>query len=429
MSLFDPNSSCDAAPKMSADKRLFQDAYQAPSENLIGSLRRGQVPVNVGVASKWSTRLSRGHFFDFIWIIYSIFFFIQPIEEHSRRSWEIFSVVYVVFVALYSGMVYAKKRRTQYWLLAAMGVLGLLYYPYNSGASGLFIYVLAFLPFMTESISVCMMSYAAVSIGLMTEGIFCHLSAWSWGFSTVFGLAIGFGNLVAAQRMRVNHKLGLAHEEIAHLAKVAERERIARDLHDVLGHTLSVVVLKSELAGKLMDRDPDRARREIGEVEQIARKALGDVREAISGYRSGGLAAEIARAGKTLETAGVTLEYDAQPPQLPPAEETVLSLIVREAVTNIVRHAQASRCVLEIKSGGDGTALVVQDDGRGGIRQEGNGLRGMRERVTSLGGTFRVDSAQGTRLVIHIPPRDSAPAQIPADAPAISASRTAGQEV
>jgi two-component system sensor histidine kinase DesK len=165
-----------------------------------------------------------------------------------------------------------------------------------------------------------------------------------------------------------------------------------------------VVVLKSELAGKVMDREPERARREIGEVEQIARKALGEVREAISGYRAQGLAAEIERAQKILDAAGVKLEYETQPPQLAAAEETVLSLIVREAVTNIVRHAQASRCRLEFETNGKGMALVVEDDGRGGIRQEGNGLRGMRERVESMGGSFQVESGHGTRLVIEIPP-------------------------
>jgi two-component system sensor histidine kinase DesK len=165
------------------------------------------------------------------------------------------------------------------------------------------------------------------------------------------------------------------------------------------------VVLKSELAGKVMDREPQRARIEIREVEQIARKALTEVREAIRGYRSEGLTAEIARAQKTLDAAGVTLECcGIKPTQLAPAEETVLSLIVREAVTNIVRHAQASRCRLEFAANGSGTALVVEDDGRGGIHEEGNGLPGMRERVESMGGKLQIDSGQGTRLLVEIPP-------------------------
>jgi len=345
-----------------------------------------------------------GRFYDFIWLIYSVFFLFDPIQRHTRAGWIEFAVAYAIFLALYTGLVFGRTRRQQFLLLLGMAVLGADYLPFNGGACGMFIYVAAFVPFIAESILVCVGTFAACAIIMVAEGWYFHYSAWSWGVCAFFAIAVGAGNLVAAQRIRANRRLGLAHEQIAHLAKVAERERIARDLHDVLGHTLSVVVLKSELAGKLMDRDPVRARHEIAEVEQIARKALGEVREAIRGYRSEGLAAEIARAKTTLDAAGVTLECGVKPPQLAPAEETVLSLIVREAVTNIVRHAQASHCRLEFAANGAGTALLVEDDGRGGIRAEGNGLRGMRERVESIGGKLRIESAQGTRLLVEIPP-------------------------
>ena len=402
MSLFDLKSEPAARPGSILEKRSGRDVFGVP-ENLIGSLRRAEIEMRGEAASRFDRKVGRGRLFDFIWIIYSIFFFIQPIQENTRRGWIEFSIVYVLFVGLYAGLVFTKTRPAQYWLLGAMGVLGVAYYPVNQGSVGMFIYIMAFLPFITESITACIVVYAGVTATVLLEGFLLHLSPWSYGFAAVFSLVIGFGNMVAAQRMRSGRKLGLAYEEIAHLAKVAERERIARDLHDVLGHTLSVVVLKSELAGKLMDRDPLRARSEINEVETIARKALMEVREAIRGYRAEGLAVEISRAQKTLEAAGVTLECPKNPPQLPAAEETVLSLIVREAVTNIVRHAQAQHCLLDIQANPSGTALVVSDDGRGGIRQEGNGLRGMRERVESLGGTLRIESASGTRLVIEIP--------------------------
>jgi two-component system, NarL family, sensor histidine kinase DesK len=393
---------------------LFQECENAgdASGSLFATHRRAEVAMRKSLIGNRSNR--KGQIFDFIWLVYSFFFIVDPIQEHSKRLWIAFGVAYAIFLGLYFALVFAKQQRTQLLLLLGLLVLGAAYYPFNPSAPGMLIYAAAFVPFITENIWLSSAIIAAATILLAGEGWLKGFSLWSWGICAFFCIAVGAANTVAAQKMRAGHKLGLAYEEISHLAKVAERERIARDLHDVLGHTLSVVVLKSELAGKLMDRDPDRARREIGEVEQIARKALSDVREAISGYRAGGLAAEIARAQKTLDAAGVTLECGTQPPQLPPAEETVLSLIVREAVTNIVRHAQASRCVLEINSGGDGTALVVQDDGRGGIGQEGNGLRGMRERAASIGATFRVDSSQGTRLVIQIPSRASAEASAPA---------------
>src|SRR4029077_6844194 len=135
---------------------------------------------------------------------------------------------------------------------------------------------------------------------------------------------------------RMNRKLRKANEEIENLAKVAERERIARDLHDVLGHTLSVITLKAELAGKLIDRDPQRAGKEIREVEEISRQALSDVRDAIRGYRRKGLLAEIGEAKSPLETAGVTVRCDASNiEKLPAMQEGVLTMAVREAVTNV----------------------------------------------------------------------------------------------
>ncbi len=194
----------------------------------------------------------------------------------------------------------------------------------------------------------------------------------------------------------MNRKLRKANEEIENLAKVAERERIARDLHDVLGHTLSVITLKSELAGKLIDRDPERAGKEIREVEQISRQALTDVRDAIRGYRSQGLVAELAQAKTTLETAGLTVQCDAATTvKLPAVQESVLSLAVREAVTNVVRHAQARTCRMRLEQQNGTCRLEIHDDGCGASNGEGNGLRGMRERVEMIGGTLQPQHGSG----------------------------------
>ena len=195
----------------------------------------------------------------------------------------------------------------------------------------------------------------------------------------------------------------MAQDEIEHLARVAERERIARDLHDVLGHTLSVVILKSELAGKLVVRDAERAASEIGDIERISREALAEVRNAIGGYRAAGLEEELARAASTLKTAGVTPDCRSVPMELSPSQETVLALAVREAVTNVVRHAHAGRCQLKLEQVDGHSKLEIQDDGRGGSQAEGNGIRGMRERVEALGGTLHRETSAGTRLTILLP--------------------------
>lgn len=368
------------------------------------NLRAAQLSVRKGFLVPRSGR-SGSRIFDFVWLVYSGFFFIVPIQMHNTAIWLRSGVLYAIFLGIYIGLVLTQKPRLQKALLTAMAVLGFVWCPMNPGTCGIFIYVSAFVPFVTESIAVSIGTMVFVCIGMGAESrwITPHMSPWGLGLCAFLTIAVGAGNMAAAQRMRANKKLGLAHEQIAHLSRLAERERIARDLHDVLGHTLSVVVLKSELAGKVMEGDPERARREIREVEEIARKALSEVREAISGYRSEGLDAEIVRAQTALDAAGVKLEFPARSPQLAPAEETVLSLIVREAVTNIVRHAQATRCRLAIEIVGGCTALTVEDDGRGGILEEGNGLRGMRERAESLGGRLRIESGAGTRLHVEIP--------------------------
>jgi two-component system sensor histidine kinase DesK len=286
-----------------------------------------------------------------------------------------------------------------------MAALGFVWFPYNGNTAGVLIYAAAFAPFITESIALCVVIIAGLVLATAAEGLLLHANPWAWGGTSLIAVMVGAGNLLMAQRMRAGMKLNMAQQEIAHLAKVAERERIARDLHDVLGHTLSVVVLKSELAGKIMQHDPERARKEISEVENIARSALAEVREAIRGYRSEGLPAEIDRARATLDAAGVTLECDSTPPRMLPAEETVISLVLREAVTNIVRHAHAGHCRIRFNETGTGRQLVIEDDGRGGIRHEGNGLRGMRERLESLGGKLRIESTGSTRLTIEIPAR------------------------
>jgi two-component system, NarL family, sensor histidine kinase DesK len=340
---------------------------------------------------------------DFIWIFYSVFFFIEPISRNNRQYWIQFAIVYLIFVAIYAGMVMAKSRRQSYALLAALTLLGIYYFPFNQGADGMFIYVAAFVPFATESLAICLGTFGLMVAIIMTEAYFHHMSPWAWGFGSVFTLIVGGTNLFTAQRVRANSKLQMAQEEIEQLAKVAERERIARDLHDVLGHTLSVIVLKSERAGRLFSRNPERAAAEIADVETIARTALSEVREAIRGYRAEGLAAEILRAHSVLDAAGVTLVCEDVPPALNPTEESVLSLVLREAVTNIVRHAQASQCVMRFEEQNGQTVLTVEDNGRGGVREDGNGLRGMRDRIEALGGRFAVDATHGTRLTIQLP--------------------------
>ena len=345
-----------------------------------------------------------------LWVVYLGFFFVQPVVDHvSLKMWLLDGLGAVLFLLLYFGLFVLLNPRALAHI-AGMVLLGLLYQPINAGACTFFIFAAAMLPFCVESQAAAWAGLLAIGGTGAIEGLFLHIHGWQLFYAALFPMIIGAGNTFFAERNRMNRKLRKANEEIEHLAKVAERERIARDLHDVLGHTLSVITLKSELAGKLIDRDPRRAGKEIREVEEISRQALSDVRDAIRGYRSKGLLAEMAQAKSTLETAGVTVRCDASTiVKLPAMQEGVLTMAVREAVTNVVRHAQARNCSLRLEQQNGACRLEIEDDGRGGLQNEGNGLRGMRERVEMLGGTLRRDSQTGTRLTITLPLEEVTP--------------------
>jgi two-component system sensor histidine kinase DesK len=343
----------------------------------------------------------------YIWLAYSAFFFIDPIMSHSRRLWIESGVIYAIFLVIYVSYMKARTTRQRHGLLVAFYVLGVASFPINTGGSSFFIYSAAFLPFVVASVPIFVTILIAQALGLLVEGLLLHINPIALTLTVFLMGIVGVSNAFIARQKRADTKLRMAHEEIEQLAAVAERERIARDLHDVLGHTLSVIVLKAELAGRLIDRDPQRATREIADVERTARTALSEVREAIGGYRSQGLPAEMELARSTLQAAGVALACESPLPQLHAAEETVLCLAVREAVTNIVRHAQATHCRIGFNTSVNGYhSLLISDDGdhpKLHEVHEGNGLRGMRQRVQSLGGRLSITTDPGVTLLIELP--------------------------
>jgi len=190
---------------------------------------------------------------------------------------------------------------------------------------------------------------------------------------------------------------------IQHRDKVHERQRIAQDLHDVLGHSLSSLALKAELARRIFPADPGRALREIRDIENIARQGLEDMRSAINGYYCGDICAELDRVAALLKAAGVTVTRQWEQLDMPPAHERVLALIAREAVTNILRHSQAKACRLAVFRAGGAIRLDISDNGHGGALAEGIGMRSIRTRAEALGGTAVWSSEVGTRLSVTLP--------------------------
>jgi two-component system sensor histidine kinase DesK len=338
-----------------------------------------------------------------IWLIFLGFWFLDPYLNHAPlHKWLWLILVVVLFIPLYL-FSHSGPRRFRWVGVLGMFVLAMVYVPFNPTAWGIFIYIAVSIPEVSESTNTVIALLLLQSGAIALESWLLHLSAWVWALAIPFALLWGMNRLRMKQKHKGDAKLRMAHEEIEQLAKTAERERIARDMHDVLGHSLSLIVLKSELAGRLLDSQPSRAALEIAEIETAARQALAEVRKTITGYRSEGFASELTRAAQVLKTAGVRLNKPAKAPYLTPRHEATLSLVLREAITNIVRHADASECSIEVSTGQDHTRLVIADDGRGDIRQEGNGLRGMRERVQELGGSLSLESSRGTRLLIELP--------------------------
>lgn len=218
---------------------------------------------------------------------------------------------------------------------------------------------------------------------------------------------IGVARLADALR-----ELHAARAELARQAVVEERLRLARDLHDLLGHTLSMIALKSELAGRLIEKDVTRAAQEIQDVERVARQALREVRTAVAGYRQPSLGSELDGAREILEAAGITCTIDHAVGILPAGADTALAWAVREGVTNVIRHSRASQCQIRICRANEIIQAEVHNDGctgqSGNPVQLGSGLTGLTERFRLLGGSVQSGSAPiegtlGFRLVVKLP--------------------------
>ena len=224
-----------------------------------------------------------------------------------------------------------------------------------------------------------------------------------WAIGVVLAAMVGLGTISRVKIDDQSRSLVAAQDEVRRLSRIAERERIARDLHDLLGRTLTLVSLKAELAAKLTAADPERATAEMHDVAQAARDGMAEVRAAVSGMTGASFSRELDLSRTTLAAAGIIATTEAE--VLPTGEAgAVLGMALREAVTNVVRHAEAGHCRIAIETGPKGARLIVEDDGSGGAFREGAGLRGMRARLAAAGGSLDVEGGvNGTRLRALLP--------------------------
>ncbi|RDI64029.1 sensor histidine kinase [Nocardia pseudobrasiliensis] len=238
--------------------------------------------------------------------------------------------------------------------------------------------------------------YVVVAVVGVTLLLSLLIPGWGFGVGTMalclIPVGIWFGREVGTRGKRLRE---IARRQQSELTIVEERNRVARDVHDILGHSLTVITVKTELAGRLVDLDPERAKTEIAEVERLAREALAGVRDTVGGLREMSLAGELATARTALHAAGIRADLPVVV-DVPTRQSVVFGWVLREAVTNIVRHSEAAHCTVRV----DATSIEVTDDGIGMVSTaaSGSGLTGLRERMRAAGGTLELGAADGGGL-------------------------------
>lgn len=339
----------------------------------------------------------------YLWLVYFVFFFVEwYFRPVGALELGLGLATVAVFLVLYFSA-YRRVGTAALWHVLAMAALAAAWSFANAGASVLFIYAAAFAhlvgpPRRAVWVVLGIAAFAAVTAPLARPEPFY------WMPGVFISIMIGMANIFFAEQGRKNAELKLGQAEIKRLARVAERERIARDLHDVLGHTLSMIAVKSELAERLVERDRERAREEIRSMGESAREALADVRKAIGGYQHQTLEETLEHMRLSLRAADIdpTIEM-SEDIALPARTQGMLALVIREAVTNIIRHSSARRCHISLQAKGNDLSLDIDDDGGGRIRMDGNGIQGMRARIESLGGTLTIGSSGSSSLHARIP--------------------------
>lgn len=333
-------------------------------------------------------------------------------------DWVLSIVVAIGFAVFYLAVGAAPARRRFHRAAPVIAaVLGVVFLPVNLGTTVMLVYSAAFAgdawpqPRAVRWFALLsVLTLVPLAVPTLVGPVPLAFRLWSTLPTLVFIWIVGLETIVSGRRERAHAALRIENSRIEAIATLTERERLARDVHDSVGQSLTSVIVRSQLARRLVGVDPERARDELAELERVARAALSDVRSTVSGWRHVHLDGELALATAMLAAAGVVARVDREAaPQVCPESETALALALREAVTNIVRHAGATQVSITVhgEAGGAGDAMVtVTDDGVGVHTRPGGGLSGMRERLESLGGTLVVEKAVpgGTRLRASIPP-------------------------
>jgi two-component system sensor histidine kinase DesK len=413
----------------------------------------GWLPQRGAAIAGYPNRRARifGTLFTGVWLLYLISAVSYLFSHHYSAPYIAGGLaIIVVFSALYVIMVPnwptpSRYSRPGLAVLALLTVTGCVFYG-PAGLVSLWIFMASACGLLVTSRPKAVQAVVGCIAGYMLFSVTTHANSGNFLGNLIPVVFIGFAMIGLRRQFQLTAELARAREEVAQLAASEERLRLARDMHDLTGQSLSMITLKSELAARLLGRlpesaDRDRVRDEVEQVATVSRQTLRDIREAISGYRRPTLAVEVITARAALASAGIAARDDADLTLLSgtfdPDAEAALAWCLREAVTNVVRHSGAENCYISLSRRPGAMSLTVRDDGTGhlpsdgrgtqplpaGSAQHSSGLRGMSERLSAVGGSLEVrpDLHPGFCLIATVSTAPVPAAAPPADTEAVPA--------
>jgi len=338
-----------------------------------------------------------------LYLIYLVFLFL-PWLFYTPGS--IDAAVTIAAAVIYLPLHFACfKAEDSYklWLIGATAALGISVAPFINGYSVFHIYAAAATGYVRPVrlsgaiLGLCTLVYVA-------SGFFFDRYIPEIVMGLVISIVVWISTFSDAEANAAHEQAERERTLETQQASLVERERIARDLHDLLGHTLTLVALKADLARRLIDADPDRAKAEIESIQSSSREALSDVRKALSGLTSTNVKEELKNAEIALKVAQIELRVTGQYPKLSADQDTAIGLIIREAVTNVVRHSSANLVTVTFDDQESVIGVTVSDNGSSqGIIMEGNGLSGLRRRLEVLGGALSIRETGGIQVRATLP--------------------------
>ena len=350
-------------------------------------------------------------FFPYVFLIYLVLPTFYVFQEQGWKQTAGIGLL-LVFLITYRQLYHTFEKKTYtYWIVIQVGVILALAIFYNLYSVFLGFFTAHFIGWYKEKRTFYQalgLFAAAIISPLLVHRDSIELADVFYHAIFIFIMLISpFGIRSMNSRMELEKKLDEANEQIKELVKRDERMRIARDLHDNLGHTLSLITLKSQLVYKLIGKDVEKAKMETKEIERTSRSALKQVRELVSDMRTITVAEELIETENILQAAGISFQFrgDSKLEDVPLLTQNILSMCLKEGVTNVIKHSQAKNCVVTLVTRDGELELSVQDDGKGfeDTTRNGNGLKGINERLRLLDGYVTLNSQNGTELIITVP--------------------------